>query len=278
MRKRIRSATVLAAALVLTAVVGAVVAFAENIDPFDAGDQYAWGENVGWLNAEPSGNGGPGVHVYGDHLEGYMWGENIGWVNMSCQNTGNCAGPAGNWGVTNDGAGNLAGYAWGESVGWISFSCRNRPSTCAATGHYGVTINPTTGVFSGYAWGENIGWISFSDNAPVAYGVKTSWRSPCTPGVDSDGDGWKNDAEWAITTDCLDSCTNQAGDRDAWPPDLNKNKVCDITDAGLFLAAFPSAEGSPNYSPRKNMRPESPGVIDITDAGWFFGHFPGVCT
>ena len=171
MRKRIRSAIVLAAALALTAVVGAVVAFAENIDPFDAGDQYAWGENVGWLNAEPSGNGGPGVHVYGDHLEGYMWGENIGWVNMSCQNTGNCAGPAGNWGVTNNGAGNLSGYAWGENVGWISFS-DDAPVA------YGVTINPATGTFGGYAWGENIGWISFSDDAPVDYAVVTSWIPP----------------------------------------------------------------------------------------------------
>ena len=57
MRKRIRSAILLAAALALLAVLGAVVAFAENIDPGGDESQYAWGENVGWLNAEPSGDG-----------------------------------------------------------------------------------------------------------------------------------------------------------------------------------------------------------------------------
>jgi hypothetical protein len=175
MRSRIRSpALLLLAALVLVGALGAVVAFAENIDPFNSGEQYAWGENVGWLNAEPGSNGGPGVTVSNTALTGYLWGENIGWVNMSCQNTANCAGPAGNWRVTNDGAGNLGGYAWGENVGWLSFSCANS-GTCITGVDYGVHINPGTGVFSGYAWGENIGWISFSDDAPVAYRVKTSW-------------------------------------------------------------------------------------------------------
>ena len=171
MRKRIRSPALLLAALALVAALSAAIAFAENID---SGDQYAWGENVGWLNAEPLGNGGPGVTVSNTALTGYMWGENIGWVNLNCANT-TCSGPAGPWGVTNDdGAGNLRGYAWGENVGWISFSCKNNPSSCAGTGYYGVHINPSTGVFSGYAWGENIGWISF--NVPAAYRVQTSWR------------------------------------------------------------------------------------------------------
>jgi len=175
MKKRIRSAIVLMAALALLAVLGAALAFAENIDPFDTNAQYAWGESVGWLNAEPAYCSGCGVQVTDTGLTGYMWGESIGWINLSCQNNATCGGPAGNWGVTNDGAGNLAGYAWGESVGWISFSCQNNPPTCATTANYGVAINPTTGVFSGYAWGESIGWISFSDNDPVPYGVVTSW-------------------------------------------------------------------------------------------------------
>ena len=34
--------------------------FAENIDPDNDGSQYAWGENVGWMNLEPGGDGGPG--------------------------------------------------------------------------------------------------------------------------------------------------------------------------------------------------------------------------
>ncbi len=112
---------------------------AENIDPYENGSQYAWGENVGWLNFEP--NQGLGVHVSGDKVEGFVWAENIGWINLSPRTYG---------GVSNNESGNLSGYAWGENVGWINFD----PS------YGGVTIDPS-GRFEGWAWGENIGWIRF---------------------------------------------------------------------------------------------------------------------
>jgi hypothetical protein len=129
-------------------------ASAENIDPYDGDMQYAWGENVGWFNFEPST--GDGVQVASDKLTGYIWAENISWINLSCENTGYCG--TVDFGVVNDGTGNLSGYAWSENVGWISFSCDNT-SSCA-TVDYGVTIDDD-GNFDGYAWGENIGWISF---------------------------------------------------------------------------------------------------------------------
>ena len=128
------------------------VASAENIDPDDDGTQYAYGENIGWLNFEPTQGGG--VTVSDTELTGYVWAENIGWINLNPTNGG----------VVNDGNGNLSGYAWAENVGWINF---------APTGS-GVTIDPATGIFSGYAWGENVGWINF---APSSGGVKTAWRS-----------------------------------------------------------------------------------------------------
>ena len=169
LRKRFSMAIVLAT--VLAAIVS-LVAAAETIDPSASDAQYAWGENVGWLNAEPSGNGGPGVTVSGAKLTGYMWGENIGWINMNCLNNATC-GTTGNYGVTNNGSGALKGYAWGENVGWISFSCQNVPATCAGTGNYGVTIDPLTGLFSGKAWGENIGWLVFDYTTSAANRVKT---------------------------------------------------------------------------------------------------------
>jgi len=128
-------------------------ASAENIDPDNDGSQYAWGENVGWINFEPSQSSG--VTVTNTGLSGYAWGENIGWINLSPANAG----------VVNNGEGNLSGYAWGENVGWINFN---------PTGA-GVKINPATGVFSGKAWGENIGWVNFAPNGKP---VKTSWRPP----------------------------------------------------------------------------------------------------
>lgn len=166
-------------AVFLGAVAAAAAAFAENVDPGGTDAQYAWGENVGWINAEPQGEGGSGVQVSGSAVTGWMWGENIGWINMSCTNRGTCGTTA--YGVTNDGTGKLAGYAWGENVGWISFSCENT-SACGAS-PYGVQIDGATGLWSGHAWGENIGWISFT-NVPAAQRVTTD-----------DGDGVAGSAD-----------------------------------------------------------------------------------
>lgn len=148
-----------AAALVL---LGSPASRAENIDPGATGDQYAWGENVGWLNAEPLGNGGPGVDVQDFKLTGWMWGENIGWISLSCENTASCASES--YGVTNDGFGTLRGFAWGENTGWIQFEPEGAPR-----------IDPATGEFSGYAWGENLGWVRFASTGPFPFRVKTDW-------------------------------------------------------------------------------------------------------
>lgn len=115
---------------------------AENIDPYNDDSQYAYGENVGWLNFEPSH--GLGVQVSSDKVEGFVWAENIGWINLSPANYG---------GVVNDGSGNLSGYAWGENIGWINFG----------TNHGGVTVD-IEGNFEGWGWGENIGWIRFDSS------------------------------------------------------------------------------------------------------------------
>jgi hypothetical protein len=138
---------------------------AENIDPDNDGSQYAYGANVGWLNFEP--NQGPGVTVSTTRLTGYVWVANIGWVSLSCSNTNSCG--TVNYGVVNDGAGNLSGYGWSTNAGWISFSCENTAS-CASV-DYGVTIDGD-GVFDGWAYGQNIGWIHFQSASPVAYRVK----------------------------------------------------------------------------------------------------------
>ena len=130
----------------------------DTIDPNNDGSQYAWADNVGWLNAEPLGDGGPGMQVLDTRVEGWLWLENAGWISLSCHNTDSCLSI--DFEVTLDGSGALAGYGWSENLGWISFSCANTDS-CAAV-NYGVTIDPVTGEFSGFAWAENFGWISFS--------------------------------------------------------------------------------------------------------------------
>ncbi|MBU1024051.1 hypothetical protein KKB99_07180 [bacterium] len=152
-------------ALLATLGSGAMV-LGQNIDPDNDDAQYAWGENVGWLNLEPDLYGSPGVEVLDDKLTGWMWGENIGWISLSCENTGSCVDV--NYGVVNDGDGNLSGHAWGENIGWINFN---------PTIGGGVYID-ACGDFNGTAWGENIGWINFRSNGDNPFHVRTSWTSP----------------------------------------------------------------------------------------------------
>ena len=178
----------------------ATFVYAENIDPYEDGSQYAYGENVGWLNFEP--NEGPGVTVSDANLTGYVWAENIGWINLD-PNFG---------GVTNDGTGLLSGYAWGENVGWINFD----PNVPGDANHYGVTIDHD-GNFSGWAWGENIGWIHLASSAPYAYKVQTSWITSCVIDFDDLGrfcDLWlqtglqlKADFDGSNDVDFKDYCT-----------------------------------------------------------------------
>jgi hypothetical protein len=133
---------------VVTAAAG--VARAGNIDPKDQGNQYAWGENVGWINFKPSQ--GPGVTVTSTSVRGFAWGENIGWIDLN---------PIDGGGVQNDGIGHLSGFAWAENVGWINFAPNGASVSIGADGR-----------FTGFAWGENIGWINFD----VPSGVQTSFK------------------------------------------------------------------------------------------------------
>jgi len=175
-----------------------MAARAENIDPYDDGSQYAYGENVGWLNFEPSQ--GPGVTVSDDKLTGYVWAENIGWINLDPKFGG----------VTNDGTGLLSGYGWGENVGWINFD----PKVAGDANHYGVTIDHE-GNFDGWAWGENIGWIHF--DSAKSYNVETSWITSCVIDFDDLGrfcDLWlqtgpqlKADFDGSNDVDFKDYCT-----------------------------------------------------------------------
>jgi hypothetical protein len=186
-------AIVVTAALTMPAIAG------DTIDPDNDGSQYAWAENVGWLNAEPLGDGGPGMRVLENRIEGWLWSENVGWISLSCHNTDSCS--AVDFEVTDDGSGTLSGYGWSENAGWISFSCENTGS-CAAV-DFGVTVDPVTGELAGFAWGENLGWVSFScENtsscATVDYRVRTEVPFP-EDVLFSDGFESGDSSAWSAT-------------------------------------------------------------------------------
>jgi hypothetical protein len=187
------------ASLIILFLTASISIYAEDtIDPGNDGSQYAWAENSGWLNAEPLGDGGPGMRVLENRVEGWIWSANLGWISLSCFNTDGCTSVE--FEVTHDGFGNLSGFGWSENVGWISFSCENTGS--CATVDYGVSVDIVTGELTGYGWSENLGWISFScENtgscATVDYGVTTEIPFPedviFSDGLESgDTSAWSN--------------------------------------------------------------------------------------
>ena len=142
-----------------------IFAGATNID---STNNFAWGENIGWIDfGLDIGN----VVVSNDKVTGYAYGSNVGWISLNCLNTNTCNSI--NYGVTNDGIGNLSGYAWEENIGWIDFS--------------GISISEN-GDFTGYAYSSNAGYISFNCSntntcSDIPFKVSTSWRKALVTSV-----------------------------------------------------------------------------------------------
>jgi hypothetical protein len=124
----------------------------------DSTNHYAYGANVGWMDWRGDTNNGA---VIGEYVcSGCLYAANVGWINL-----GNGSPPggiyysntsAGDWGVNQDGLGNLRGYAYGANIGWIAFEATGAPK-----------VDLCTGNFSGSVWSANCGWISLSN--AVAY-------------------------------------------------------------------------------------------------------------
>jgi len=133
------------------------------------GHNLIWGESVGWVNL---GARNADIKIGSNILAGWIWIENCGWVCIGeghplngerYSNRGSS-----DWGVNNDGKGNVSGYAWSEVTGWINFS----------TSHSRVYLDEN-GQFYGYAWGENVGWMHFGPGRTVQYLAKADpgpWR------------------------------------------------------------------------------------------------------
>ena len=91
--------------------------------------------------------------------------ENCGWVSfgdgrpLNRRHYSNDV--EGDWGVNNDGEGNLSGYGWSELTGWISFHS-----------NLSRVYIDKEGQFQGYAWGENVGWMHFGPGRSVKYMAK----------------------------------------------------------------------------------------------------------
>jgi hypothetical protein len=140
----------------------------------NAVNKFAYGANMGWLDwrGDTTTNAIIGEYV----CSGYLYAANVGWISLGSGTPTNGSYyqnlAAGDFGVNQDGLGNLRGYAYGANIGWISFENTGAPK---------VDLN--TGRMTGYLWSANCGWISLSN--AVAY-VQTD---TIAPGTDSNGDG-----------------------------------------------------------------------------------------
>jgi hypothetical protein len=172
-------------------------------------NHYAYGANSGWINARAdTGNGA----VIGEYVcFGYLYSGNVGWIclgngaptnEIQYQNIS-----AEDYGVNNDGNGNLRGYAYGANIGWIAFENTGAPK-----------VDLLTGNLSGYAWSANCGWISLSNEAafvqtdaiqqgilasnglPVAWLLQNFGTTNVVATADADADGQSNAEEYIAGT------------------------------------------------------------------------------
>lgn len=139
--------------IIFTCLIGLQASASENIGTVINGSQYAWGENIGWVNFAPKTSGNySGLTITDNAVTGYAWSSILGWINFSPTNSGQ--------GVTNTPSGQLGGNAWISGLGWLSMN--------------GVTIN-SVGKFTGVAGteGSSVGRVSFDCNH---CDVLTDWR------------------------------------------------------------------------------------------------------
>lgn len=140
----------------------------------NAVNKYSYGANFGWLDWRGDTANGARIGQY--VCSGYIYAANVGWINLGGGSPTNGIYyqnlSAGDFGVNQDGLGNLRGYAYGANIGWINFE---------NTGAAKVDLN--TGKLSGHAYSANCGWISLSN--AFAF-VQTDTIAPA---ADTDGDG-----------------------------------------------------------------------------------------
>jgi len=200
--------------LVFLLLVASVFSRVEAATTIDAGNRYAYGANIGWLDWRGDSNNGANI---GDYVcSGYIYSANVGWINLGNGSPTNGIRylnlSASDFGVNQDGLGNLRGNAWGANIGWIAFENTGAPK-----------VDLFTGNLSGYVWSANCGWISLSNavayvqtdtispgamdtnGLPIAWEMNYFGHTSVDPNADPDHDGISNLQEYQAGTNPNDA-------------------------------------------------------------------------
>src|SRR5206468_11559318 len=165
-------------------------------------NKFAYGANLGWMDWRGDTNRGA---VIGEYVcSGSIWAANVGWIHLGSNAPANGIqyqnNSATDYGLNNDGLGNLRGFAFGANIGWINFEANGTPK-----------VDLKTGKLSGSVYSANCGWISLSNAFAVvltdtipggtdsnANGLPDAWERTyfgglgVKPDADADGDGVSN--------------------------------------------------------------------------------------
>ena len=116
-------AKIFIAALALHSTLNSQLLTCSAATTIDAVNSFAYGANLGWMNGVGDTNNGAVIGEYG--CSGYIYSANVGWINLGSGSPANQIqyqnNSASDFGVNQDGAGNLSGCAYGANIGWITF-------------------------------------------------------------------------------------------------------------------------------------------------------------
>jgi hypothetical protein len=180
----------------------------------DDANRYAYGANLGWLDWRGDTSNGAVIGAY--VCSGYLYVANVGWISLGSGSPTNQIYyqnlSANDFGVNNDGLGNLRGYGYGANIGWVSFENTGAPK-----------VDLRTGVITGFVYSANCGWLSLSNSVafvqtdtidqglldtnglPVAWELLNFGHTGVDPNADPDGDGMSNREEYLAGTNPNDS-------------------------------------------------------------------------
>lgn len=206
---------------------------------------YVWGNELGWINMNPTGSGVRFNNATTGLLEGKAWSQVSGWINFAATGQQVTVSPS---------TGELAGWAWtgGPYGGWITFDCGNS-ATCVKTTWRASAATPTPPNPGAPLLDICSNIDGLQSSIPVGYTVDTYGH--CVKAIDIcqniAGDqkvlpvGYVFDSIGACVPETFDFCQNIKGVQDTVPRDffIDRKGDCIKTPKDFLKDYCPDDEG-----------------------------------